>query len=92
MDEIATDERWHFTTEGSKTVTRTTYYFRASTILVAVMAALTAAMLLVAQEPAKAGVPIDDGCLPGLHNPTAGWVVRPYRMRATSTPAHLRAG
>lgn len=66
MYKIAAHEMWHFTTEGSKTVTRTTYYFRASTILVAVMAAALISVLLLAQKPAEAGLVIDDGlCLGG---------------------------
>lgn len=47
-------------------MTRTTYYFRASTILVAVMVTALMAVLLLAQKPAEAGVIIDDGlCLSG---------------------------
>jgi hypothetical protein len=66
MYKIATHEMWHFTTEGSKTVKRTTYYFRASTILVAVTAAALMAVLLLAQKPAEAGVVIGgDLCLSG---------------------------
>lgn len=60
MDEMAADKNlWQFTTEGSQTMARTTY-FKASMILVALVT-----VLLVVQKPVAAGVVISDGlCFP----------------------------
>jgi len=84
MYKIATQETWHFTTEGSKTVTRTTYYFRASTILV-VIASLIAAW---GSAPAQAAFPGSNGTIAFDSNRDGNLEI--YSMNADGTnPTNL---
>jgi hypothetical protein len=73
-------------------MTRTPYYFRSSTILVAVMAAVMTAMLLAAQRPAVAGLSITDGA--SLNNttpPPGGWCTLGCEPTPTTEPVDTTA-